>query len=184
MTKTAFLFTEEFFRFDYGENHPFKISRLKLSYDLIRAFGLLSLPHTHYVEAIPATDEEILLFHDKEYVEVLKAAGAGVQLPYAYFYGLGSGDNPVFKGVYDWSRLVTGASIQAATLVDNEEVDIAFNMAGGLHHAMTSRASGFCYINDIVIAILSLLRKGRRVAYIDIDAHHGRRCSGGILPNG
>jgi len=68
---------------------------------------------------------------------------------------------------------VTGASLQAAELVDSNEVAIAFNISGGLHHALASRASGFCYINDPVIVISSLLKKGRRVAYIDIDAHHG-----------
>ena len=71
-----------------------------------------------------------------------------------------------------WSRLVTGASLQAAEFVDNGEVPIAFNISGGLHHARASRASGFCYINDPVIVISSLLKKGRRVAYIDIDAHN------------
>ncbi len=69
--------------------------------------------------------------------------------------------------------LVTGASLQAASMVETGEFDIAFNISGGLHHALNSRASGFCYINDPVVAIMSLLQKGRRVAYIDIDAHHG-----------
>ena len=173
MAKTAFIYTDEFFKFDYGPTHPLKTSRLNLAYELIRAHGLLSMPNVRYVEARKAEDEELLLFHSKEYIEVLKAVNPGVELPHAYFYGLGSEDNPVFKGVFDWSRLVTGASLQAASLVDQGEVDIAFNISGGLHHAMSARAAGFCYVNDIVIAILSLVKKGRRVAYIDIDAHHG-----------
>lgn len=173
MTKTAFLYTDEFLHFDYGPTHPFKISRLKLAFELIKTYGLLSLPNTRYLEARKAVDEEILLFHKKEYIDILRMANSGIEMPHAYFYGLGSGDNPVFKGVLDWSRFVTGASLQAASLVDSGEANIAFNISGGLHHAMSMRASGFCYINDIVIAIISLLRKGRRVAYIDIDAHHG-----------
>lgn len=173
MIKTAFIYTDEFFKFDYGPAHPFKIFRLKLTYELIKAYGLLSLPNTQYIEARMAEDEELLLFHDREYIEILKAANVGIEIPGAYYYGLGPGDNPVFKGLFDWSKLVTGASLQAASLVDDGEVDIVFNISGGLHHAMASRASGFCYINDIVIAIISLLKKGRRVAYIDIDAHHG-----------
>jgi acetoin utilization protein AcuC len=72
----------------------------------------------------------------------------------------------------DWSKLVVGASLKAADLVDNNEAAIAFNIAGGLHHAHASRASGFCYVNDPVIVIQSLVKRGRRVAYIDIDAHH------------
>lgn len=173
MIKTAFIYTDEFFKFDYGPTHPFKIFRLKLTYELIKAYGLLSIPNTQYIEARMAEDEELLLFHDREYIEILKAVNVGIEVPGAYYYGLGPGDNPIFKGLFDWSKLVTGASLQAASLVANGEVDIAFNISGGLHHAMALRASGFCYINDIVIAIMSLLKRGRRVAYIDIDAHHG-----------
>jgi acetoin utilization protein AcuC len=173
MIKTAFIYTDEFLKFDYGPTHPFKISRLKLTYDLIKAYGLLSLPYTRCIEARRAEVDELLLFHDREYIEILKAANTGIEVPNAYYYGLGPGDNPVFKGLFDWSKLVTGASLQASVMVDSGEVNIAFNISGGLHHAMTSRASGFCYINDIVIAIISLLKKRKRVAYIDIDAHHG-----------
>ncbi|MEW6162318.1 MAG: acetoin utilization protein AcuC [Nitrospirota bacterium] len=173
MAKTAFIYSNEFSKFDYGPTHPFKIFRLKLTYELIKAYGLLSLPGTQYIEARMTEDEELLLFHDREYIEALKAANVGIEVPSAYYYGLGPGDNPIFKGLFDWSKLVTGASLQAASMVEDGEVDIAFNISGGLHHAMASRASGFCYINDIVIAIISLLKRGRRVAYIDIDAHHG-----------
>jgi acetoin utilization protein AcuC len=88
-------------------------------------------------------------------------------------YGLGPGDNPVFEGLWEWSLLTTGASLQAARLVSDGEVEIAFNMAGGLHHAMSRRASGFCYVNDIVVAVHELLARGLRVAYVDVDAHHG-----------
>jgi acetoin utilization protein AcuC len=172
MTKTAFIYSDEFTKYDYGPNHPFKIFRLKLTYELIKAYGLLSLPDTRYIEARKAEEEELLLFHDREYIETLKAANVGIEVPNVYSYGIKPGDNPIFNGLFDWSKLVTGASLQAASMVDNGEVDIAFNISGGLHHAMASKASGFCYINDIVIAIISLLKKGRRVAYIDIDAHH------------
>jgi len=172
MTKTAFIYSDELLKFDYGPTHPFRIFRLKLTYDLIMAFGLLSLPNTQFIEAKMAEDEVLLLFHDGEYIEVLRAASMGIEIPRAYFYGLGPGDNPPFDRLFDWSKLVVGASLQAASVVDSGEVDVAFNISGGLHHAMPSRASGFCYINDIVIAILSLLKRGRRIAYIDIDAHH------------
>ncbi len=173
MTKTAFIFSDAFLKFDYGSTHPFKIFRLKLTFDLITAFRLLSLQNSRYIEAKIAEDKELLLFHDREYVEILKAADVGIEIPNAYYYGLGPGDNPLFKGLYEWSKLVTGASLQALSLVESGEVDIAFNISGGLHHALPSRASGFCYINDIVIAIMAVLKSGGRVAYIDIDAHHG-----------
>jgi len=171
--KTAFIYSDNFAKYDYGPEHPLKPFRLKLTYELIKAYGLLSLPDTILVEARPAGEEDLLLYHTRDYIEVLKAANGGLEIPGEERYGLGFGDNPVFEGVFEWSRLVTGASLQAAELVDSGEVPIAFNISGGLHHALSSRASGFCYINDPVIVISSLLKKGRRVAYIDIDAHHG-----------
>lgn len=173
MTKTAFIYTDDFSRFDYGDSHPLRVSRLRLTYELIKACGILTPPNSRFVEARIATDDELCLFHDKKYIECLKTLNAGKSVPEAYIYGLGSGDNPVFKGLLDWSRLLTGASLQAAEMVDNGDVQIALNIAGGLHHAMQAEASGFCYINDPVIAIKYLLKKDRKVAYIDIDAHHG-----------
>jgi acetoin utilization protein AcuC len=171
--KTAFVYSREFEKFDYGPSHPLKTLRLKLTHELIKAYGLLSLRDTHYAEAEMADEDDLVVFHDREYIEVLKAANSGISVAGAGYFGLGPGDNPVFKGLFDWSRLVTGASLRAAALVDSGEADIAFSISGGLHHAMPSRASGFCYVNDVVVAIMSLLKKGRRVAYIDIDAHHG-----------
>ena len=120
-----------------------------------------------------ADEDDLVVFHDREYIEVLKAANNGISVAGAGYFGLGPGDNPVFRGLLDWSKLVTGASLRAADIVDSGDADIAFSISGGLHHAMPSRASGFCYVNDAVIAIMSLLKKGRKVAYVDIDAHHG-----------
>lgn len=173
VVKTAFVYSEEVAGFTYGPSHPLKPIRLRLTYELIKAYGLLSLPSTLLVQAEKATDEDLLLFHDREYIDILRAANEGLDTPRARSYGLGPGDNPVFKGLYDWSVLVAGASLQAARLVDSGEADCAFNIAGGLHHAHPARASGFCYINDPVLAITWLLKQGRRIAYIDIDAHHG-----------
>ena len=171
--KTAFLYTDELAGFDYGETHPLKTIRLKLTYELIRAYGLFSLPGSRLIEPHMATDEDLLKFHERGYLEVLKKANLGVTVFGAEQYGLGQGDNPVFRGLYDWSRLVTGATLQAVSLVETGEADVAFSISGGLHHARSSSASGFCYVNDPVIAILSLLEKGKKVFYIDIDAHHG-----------
>ncbi|MBE0426665.1 MAG: acetoin utilization protein AcuC [Nitrospirae bacterium] len=171
--KTAFVYTEDFSKFDYGLTHPLKSFRLKLTYELIKSCGLLSLQDTKLIEPEMANEEDLLMFHEEGYINILKALNNGRMIPVAEFFGIGPGDNPVFQGMYDWSRLVTGASLKAASLVASGEVDIAFNISGGLHHAMSNYASGFCYINDPVIAIMSLLKKGYRVAYIDIDAHHG-----------
>ena len=171
--KTAFIYSDNFAKYDYGPGHPLKPFRLKLTHELIKAYGLLSLPNIRVVEPKPAKEEDLLLYHTRDYLEVLKVANRGLLIPGAEGYGLGFGDNPVFEGVFEWSRLVTGASLQAAEFVDSGEVAVAFNISGGLHHALASRASGFCYINDPVIVISALLKRGRRVVYIDIDAHHG-----------
>jgi acetoin utilization protein AcuC len=170
--RTAFFYCEDLVKFDYGPDHPLRIERLKLTRDLIDSFGLLAAERTRVVAPRPADEKDLLLFHGADYIEMLKAVNGGRSMPGADYFGLGPGDNPVFRGLYDWSRLVAGASLQSALMVEGGEADIAFNIAGGLHHALSSRASGFCYINDPVIAIMALLKRGRRVAYIDIDAHH------------
>jgi acetoin utilization protein AcuC len=170
--KTAFVYSDEFARFDYGSGHPLKPFRLKLTHDLIRACGLLAPADPRLIEPSMASVEDLLTFHTKEYIDILRAANGG-DISGAEAFGLGPGDNPVFPGMFDWSRLVAGASLKAADLVDSGEAAVAFNIAGGLHHAMAGRASGFCYVNDPVIAIKFLLGRGRRVAYIDVDAHHG-----------
>ena len=169
--KKAFVYTDAYLDYDYGPTHPLKVIRLKLTYELIRAYGLLPLPSVQFLAAKKADDEDLALFHSREYLDLLRRASEG-RIRDAYPYGLGPGDNPVFRGLYDWSLLVTGSTVQACDFVAGEERAIAFNIAGGLHHAQRSRASGFCYVNDPVIGILRLLGKGKRVAYVDIDAHH------------
>lgn len=87
-------------------------------------------------------------------------------------YNIGD-DCPIFDGMWDFASIYTGASLDGARKLINNQSDIAINWSGGLHHAKKAAASGFCYINDIVLAILQLLRHHPRVLYIDIDVHHG-----------
>jgi len=171
--KKAFIYTDAYFDYDYGLNHPLKIVRLKLAYELIKACGLLSLSSVQYIPTQKAEDEDLALFHSRDYLQALKQVSDGHFDQDVYAYGLGPGDNPIFKGLYDWSLWVVGATLQAIDFVMNGEGDIAFNIAGGLHHAQKSKASGFCYVNDPVVGISKLLRRGKRVVYLDIDAHHG-----------
>ncbi|MFQ5585679.1 MAG: acetoin utilization protein AcuC [Thermodesulfobacteriota bacterium] len=172
--KTVFIYSDEFGRYDYGNEHPMKPVRLRLTYELIKGYGLLDLPGAQLVEGRKAEERELLLFHTADYIDVLKDANDGTISPVTGLrYALGMGDNPVFTGVYDWSLSSAGASVQAAELILGGEADIAFNICGGLHHAMRERAAGFCYLNDGAIAIQLLVNAGRRIAYIDIDAHHG-----------
>ncbi|MBS1242295.1 MAG: Histone deacetylase/AcuC/AphA family protein [Nitrospirae bacterium] len=170
---TAYLYSDAFHRFDYGASHPLKTFRLKLTHELIKACGLLDPDDPRVIVPAPAKREDLLAYHSPEYIDMLEASNSGKAIPGAEAYGLGYGDNPVFPGMFDWSLLVAGASLKAADLVDSGEARTAFNISGGLHHALPFRASGFCYINDPVLAIMLLLARGRRVAYIDIDAHHG-----------
>ena len=171
--QTAFIYSERYQEFDYGPGHPLRNARLALTHELCRACGLLTLPSTRLIRARDATEEEVAAFHRADYVDVFRAADRGYAPPNLWDYGLGSSDNPIFPGVYAWSLLSTGASLQAMELVDSGQVECAFNIAGGLHHAAAARAAGFCYFNDAAVIIKHLLRRGRRVAYVDIDAHHG-----------
>jgi acetoin utilization protein AcuC len=171
--RTAFIYTPRFLDFDYGPGHPLRNERLGLTYDLINACELLALPSARCIEPEPATDDELLVFLKPDYLKVLKAVDAGCTPPEALRYGLGTPDNPILPGIYRWSALVAGASLLAMRLVESGEAGSAFNISGGLHHAGPGRASGFCYINDAALIIADLCRRGHRVAYVDIDAHHG-----------
>lgn len=172
--KTALIYSDEWTRFDYGPEHPLRMERLGLTWKLMQAYGLTSLPKSVVRAPDPAAEAELLKFHTEEYLAVLKAANSGLA-PAAVIchYGLGPGDNPVFPGLWEAAQLVAGGSLLAARLVAGGEVQRAFHFAGGLHHAMADRASGFCYVNDAVLAIMHLRTHRLRVAYVDIDAHHG-----------
>ena len=171
--KAALIYTGDYTRYDYGAGHPLRMERLRLTYDLIDACGLTRLPTAQVLPPEKGGEEWILGYHSREYLEVLRSASVGVAVPGAYRFGLGPGDNPIFPGMYDAASLAVGGSLLAARLVASGEADRAFSFAGGLHHAFPDRASGFCYLNDAVIAIQFLLERGLRVCYVDIDAHHG-----------
>jgi acetoin utilization protein AcuC len=160
-------------RFDFGSSHPFKIYRLGLAYELIDAYGLADPEAVSILVPRAAEEDEAAAFHTQGYLETLRLASTGMWVPSLFAHGLGTGDNPVFPDVYDWGMSVAGASIDAAKEILEGRARRAFNMTGGLHHAMPSRASGFCHINDVVLAIHAILSAGKHVAYVDIDAHHG-----------
>lgn len=171
--QALFFYTPKYQEFDYGPSHPMKIRRLKLTYDLIDAYGLLDPVHVRLIDVPEASEEALLRVHTKEYLDVLRAAGDGLPPAHSWHFGLGAEDNPVFPGLFTYSSLLTGASLEAARRLASGEAPRAFNIAGGLHHAASNRASGFCYINDAAVAISCLVDQGLRAAYIDIDAHHG-----------
>lgn len=172
-SQEVFVYSPEFSSHSYGSSHPLKVERLQLTVDLMEAYGLLDNQKSPWVDAKPADEQDVLLVHTPEYLEILKSANTGQAPPHAWEYGLASGDNPVFPGLYDWSLLVTGATLECIRQIREEDRHIAFNIAGGLHHALPSRASGFCYLNDPAIGIAQMVKDGLRVLYLDIDVHHG-----------
>jgi acetoin utilization protein AcuC len=139
---------------------------------LIRSFGLIAAG-TLVSAYLPITEEELLTFHCADYLARLKEFSQSDEPRADFRYGLGDVENPVFNGLYDWACLGTAGTMEAVRLVMDGGYDIAFSLAGGWHHAHRAKASGFSYLNDAVIAINKLLAKGKRVVYLDIDAHHG-----------
>jgi acetoin utilization protein AcuC len=171
--RTALIYSPLFGNFNFGDDHPFKLQRNRLAYDLMDAYGLLGLPDMQIRDCLPASDDLLLSFHHPDYIARLKEFSIS-EAPRADFrFGLGDADCPVFKGLYDYAALGAGATFEAVRLVEEEGFDAAFNMNGGWHHAHRARASGFSYLNDAVVAINWLLARGRRILYLDMDAHHG-----------
>jgi acetoin utilization protein AcuC len=156
--------------YDLGD-HPLDPVRVELTIALARALGVLDRGNVTVVPP-PTADEALLcLVHDAEYLAAVRAAPDD---PYFHGHGLNTPDNPVFARMHDSSALVTGGSVRAAEAVWRGEALHAVNIAGGLHHAMRDRASGFCVYNDPAVAIARMLELGaERVAYVDIDVHHG-----------
>ncbi|KND01146.1 uncharacterized protein SPPG_04238 [Spizellomyces punctatus DAOM BR117] len=170
----AYFFNEEVSAFHYGEGHPMKPARLALTHNLVMAYGLDKKMLNFRPRA--ATDDEIAVFHEDDYIEFLKRVNPGNLQHYSSIMGkfnIGVEDCPVFDGMFDFCRIYTGASLEAARKLVSGVSDVAVNWSGGLHHAKKWEASGFCYVNDIVLAILELLRAFPRVLYVDIDVHHG-----------
>jgi len=173
--KVAFIYSKEFQKYNFSPTHPLQPIRLKLTYELLKAYGFFHKPEIMLVPGQPATDEELEAVHTSDYIEAVKSISkTGEATSYSSVYGIGFGDNPAFPGMHEASSLIAGSSILAADLVMRGEVEHAVNIAGGLHHAQSDRASGFCVYNDPSCAIAYASKNyGSRVAYIDIDAHHG-----------
>ncbi|GAM11067.1 histone deacetylase RPD3 [Geobacter sp. OR-1] len=171
--KTALIYSSRFGNFFLGADHPFHVQRYQLAYELMHAYGLIDSTGKLYNQYPLVEEKELLGFHSSEYLEKLKEFSATSEPRADFRFGLGDVENPVFEGLFDWALLGTSGTVEAARLVLEDGYDIAFNLAGGWHHAHRSKASGFSYLNDSVIAINYLLERGKRIVYLDIDAHHG-----------
>lgn len=162
----------------FGQTHPMKPWRLTLTKSLVTSYGM-SFAMDNYI-ARTATYEELESFHSSDYLDYLATTPADDTTRDDYDnpdrpvkFNLGGSDCPLFQGLYDYCSMSAGGSMDAARKICSGQSDIAIAWSGGLHHAKRSEASGFCYINDIVLAVLQLLRCYPRVLYIDIDVHHG-----------
>jgi acetoin utilization protein AcuC len=158
-----------FLDYDFGPSHPFDERSRALAVDLFRAaVGPEGTGEVRWVESVdPAGDTELVSFHRPEYLELVRRlSDAGSRRP------LDNGDTPAFPGCYDAAARVVAATAGAVQRAVDRS-GRSFVAAGGLHHARPERASGFCIFNDLAVAIRSVLPSGRRVAYVDLDAHHG-----------
>lgn len=173
MVETAFIHSARFDSVSYGDEHPFKVLRYRLTYLLMEELGLLNGPGVRIVECPTIDESQLLTFHRRDYLGRLKEFSSSHGPRADFAYGLGDVENPVFPGLFDWASLVCGGTFEALNQILDGGCRRAFNMAGGWHHAHTARASGFSYLNDAVIAIQHAVKKGLRVAYVDLDAHHG-----------
>jgi len=163
---------EKLVHYNFGQDHPLAPIRVELAMRLAQELGVISRENL-FEPVILATNEQLLRAHSADYIAAVTTAGANPQQA-ALEFGLGTSDNPVFAGMHEASARVSGATLMAANAVWNGEAKHAVNLAGGLHHAQRASASGFCIYNDIAVAIYDLLEQGaKRIAYIDIDAHHG-----------
>lgn len=169
--RALFLYDECFRRRAYGRNHPLAIPRVALTLDLVRALG--GLEAGELAPARLATDAELRWHHTQDYIEALRRAEArgAVAAEERERHALGTVENPYFDRIFSTPATAGGASVQGAEAVLAGQA--AFNPAGGMHHARPDRAQGFCFVNDLALGIVRLRQAGRRVLYVDIDAHHG-----------
>ena len=178
--RVVLVYDEAYQAYRHADWHPLQPRRVKLAVELMRARGLVDPASGTAAMISPriATDAEVGRIHDAGYIELVKRLGHGDELEEweverAVVAGFGSDDNPVFDSMHEASALIAGGSLEAARAVHEGEALHSFNPAGGLHHAMQSRASGFCVYNDVAIACAYLADLGHRVACVDIDVHHG-----------
>jgi acetoin utilization protein AcuC len=173
MREAVFLNSPDLWALGHGRTHPLKPERLRRAYELLQAYNAFEAPNARLVSPEPASEGQLALFHERPYIDAVKSLSEGDYSVPADRYNFGPGDNPVFDDMYHSERLKVGSSLKGAELLLNGECSVAFSYGGGLHHAGPANASGFCVFNDAAVAIQWLLEQGQRVAYVDIDVHHG-----------
>ena len=168
---TSVVFDSSLTEYDFGPQHPMAPVRVDLTIRLAVELGIIAPERLRMVDAPMASDDLIATVHAPALIEAvsrMKLGTVDIDL------GLGTEDNPTFDHMHHAAAHVVGASVEACRQVWSGESIHSANVAGGLHHAMRERASGFCIYNDVAVGIQWLLDQGaRRVAYVDVDVHHG-----------
>ncbi|XP_057863693.2 histone deacetylase 19 isoform X1 [Cryptomeria japonica] len=171
--KVSYFYDPDVGNYYYGQGHPMKPHRIRMTHALLVHYGLHK--EMQVLKPYPARDRDLCRFHADDYVSFLKGITPETtqdQLKLLKRFNVGD-DCPVFDGLYQFCQTYAGGSVGGAVKLNHKQCDIAINWAGGLHHAKKCEASGFCYVNDIVLSILELLKYHKRVLYVDIDIHHG-----------
>ena len=172
VVRAAFLHCEELDRLKYPEGCPFNTSRAGKTLQTVQGMGWLSSPERFLFAPERATDEQLLRFHKGYYLDALKAGDRGEPVANAWDLGLDTPDCPLFRDMYAYTTLATGATLTGTELLLNGKASVAFNPSGGFHHAQPGSAAGFCYLNDVVLGCMALAEQGNRVLFIDLDVHH------------
>ncbi|CAI7584390.1 unnamed protein product [Penicillium pancosmium] len=171
--KVAYFYDSDVGNYAYVSGHPMKPHRIRMTHSLVMNYGLYKKMEIY--RAKPASKYEMTQFHTDEYIDFLSKVTPDNMDQFSKEqsrYNVGD-DCPVFDGLFEFCGISAGGSMEGAARLNRNKCDVAVNWAGGLHHAKKSEASGFCYVNDIVLGILELLRFKQRVLYVDIDVHHG-----------
>jgi acetoin utilization protein AcuC len=170
-----FIYPPELEKYHYPGGHPMVPGRTKITLELCRKHHFFRDEAKETATSGKAAFEEMAVFHDRDYLNAIRDTARRKEYDLNMMkYGLGTGDCPVFSGLYDYCAVTAGSTLAGTRLLAGKKADIAFAPAGGFHHAFKGRAEGFCYVNDCVLGIKDLLANGfERVAYIDLDAHHG-----------
>lgn len=171
--KLLFLSSPEVWQVGHGSDHPLKPERLQRTHELLGELGAFEMPSFTLRSPRVASDEELALFHTSEYISAVHELSEGGATFSPTRFNFGPGDNPVFRGMHESEGRKVGSALMAAEALLAGECTIAFSYSGGLHHGGPDFASGFCVYNDAAVAIERLIQQGRRVAYVDVDVHHG-----------
>ena len=163
--KTAFVYDEAMSRHQLRGDHPMRPVRLQHTFDLLSAYGAFDQNTSQLVPPRPACEEELSWFHTDEYIQAVKSFSHGLfEYDMNRFNFSTHGDNPAFLGMFEAAALSTGGTLVAAEMVAQKQVDVAFNISGGLHHAAPDHASGFCVFNDPVLSLIHISEPTRRYA--------------------